>query len=221
MNTIEKSTNERIAELLKMPIGKSFLDSGGHYGYRYEKNQNVDFDSEERVSFDIYGTDEKYLDFSVSLYHYLSETLETDEFCRNANEVLREKEIHWTGELDELIESEEYPFDGCELIGGDNTYNFENYGHFSQVFQYTKFKRDGDEYIGIQIHGGCDVRGGYTPVEVFKLDYFADSFPFVNVYGEIDGIQVDTMYNGYSLTDESGNEVPIKSDSKIDLDFMK
>lgn len=53
---------------------------------------------------------------------------------------------------------------------GDNTYNFDN--SLSQVFQWERF----GDFICLEIHGGCDVRGGYTRPAFFKVieDAFYD-----------------------------------------------
>ena len=43
--------------------------------------------------------------------------------------------------------------------------------HFlSQNIQYHIFEYEGDYYIALQIHGGCDIRGGYTEPRIFKID---------------------------------------------------
>lgn len=50
-----------------------------------------------------------------------------------------------------------------------NTYNGEDL--LSQTLQWTGFSlpQDGDDYILLQIHGGADVRGGYTRPRVFRV----------------------------------------------------
>ena len=39
----------------------------------------------------------------------------------------------------------------------------------------------------------------------------------LGVFGTIDGKEVDTGHNGWSLTSENGENVPITKDSKIEL----
>jgi hypothetical protein len=49
-----------------------------------------------------------------------------------------------------------------------NTYNGED--ALSQVLQYCQFETEsGDWYVLLQIHGGCDVRGGYTDPVAFRI----------------------------------------------------
>lgn len=54
-----------------------------------------------------------------------------------------------------------------------NTYNGEEY--VSQTLQFMCFTDGLNDYVLLQIHGGCDVRGGYTAPRVFEIndiDYF-------------------------------------------------
>jgi hypothetical protein len=47
-----------------------------------------------------------------------------------------------------------------------NSYNWENF--LSQDVQFVDFKIDGDNFTLLQIHGGADIRGGYTAPQVFE-----------------------------------------------------
>ena len=47
-----------------------------------------------------------------------------------------------------------------------NTYNGDS--DLSQVLQGSYLEINDEEYIMLQIHGGCDVRGGYTNARLFK-----------------------------------------------------
>ena len=48
-----------------------------------------------------------------------------------------------------------------------NTYNGES--DLSQILQGSNLEIFDEHYILIQIHGGCDARGGYTDAKLFKL----------------------------------------------------
>ena len=58
-----------------------------------------------------------------------------------------------------------------------NTYNGES--DLSQVLQGSRIKIfvDGqyEDYYLIQIHNGCDVRGGYTDAKLFKANQWSDA----------------------------------------------
>ena len=48
-----------------------------------------------------------------------------------------------------------------------NTYNGDS--DLSQILQGAWLEdADGDTYLLLQIHGGCDARGGYTDAKLFK-----------------------------------------------------
>jgi hypothetical protein len=47
-----------------------------------------------------------------------------------------------------------------------NTYNDEC--SLSQTLQFIYAEVDGEEFVLLQVHGGCDVRGGYTAPKVFR-----------------------------------------------------
>ena len=104
---------------------------------------------------------------TISLFHHLTECLTLDDICREFNAMSVED---WNGDYygtsaegQEWIDS---MFKGGECF---NSYNWN--ANFSQVIQYTMMKHiDTDEdYVLLQIHGGCDVRGGYTDAKLFKL----------------------------------------------------
>ena len=96
-----------------------------------------------------------------------------------------------------------------------NTYNYEN--NLSQVLLFRVFVINNEPYVLLQIHGGCDVRGGYTDIKCFKLEGYLTGNP--DVYGTINDIEVSNTYNGWSLTDESGDDLELKENNDISLDF--
>ena len=65
------------------------------------------------------------------------------------------------------------------IYGEGNCFTVNTYNHdslLSQVIQYTYWTershindRDYETFIALQIHGGCDVRGGYTAPKVFRV----------------------------------------------------
>src|SRR5690606_937102 len=191
MKTIEKT----ITAMLTENTGTHFLDSGGENGRMWQRNQGKDFESEKPVTLE-----DGY--FTVSLYHYLKETLSIDEVCEVINAYIVENEIHWVGEVD--FDDIENRIGEVENIGEQfNTYNWS--APFSLDFQGITFDFEGDHYVLLQIHNGADIRGGYTGVKCFKVStpYFAH----VDVLGTVNGISVDTFYDGETLTNEDGESV--------------
>ncbi len=157
-------TEKVLIEMLQENTGASMLDSGGAYGRNFEHNQQRDFRNEpaSTVSFN-----EGFIDISHNVFHFLKERLEfapkwDAKFRRFADKPENEE----TGWL-ELMESFVSGMIAAELQGTRNTYNGEDL--VSQVLQYTGFSIDGDQIVLLQIHGGCDVRGGYTRPRAFLL----------------------------------------------------
>jgi hypothetical protein len=182
----DKLTKIVISKMLKENTGAHFLDSGGAYGRHHEKNQTREFDNEPSV---ILRIDQYGIEYTRNIYHFLIETLTYEKELNNSLYAF-EKEIN-QGKHPELDKySNWYDITQAWLkhkgyTGGirDNIYNYEN--NLSQVFIYELFstenlKHDPDiydcEFTILQIHGGCDVRGGYTSPKIFTWE---DSFLMV------------------------------------------
>jgi len=163
--------------MLKENTGRNFLDSGGIYGRNWERNQLRDFRDEPAGSIKFYNQTGK-VDISVTLnvFHYLVERVEfeptLDRRFQRFSKRPENQDSHWM----ELIESwlteikatgGMYPRDGGKVCSY-NTYNGDDL--LSQVLQFWIFHLAGDSYVALQIHGGCDVRGGYTAPRIFLCD---------------------------------------------------
>jgi hypothetical protein len=226
-----RTTEEVLKDLLTEDTGKHFLDSGGDNGRHWQRNKDRDFDKEPIVVPEFYNGELEYV--TVNVYHYLKEVLELDDLCYFINNRIQTsgsaKDIHWTGDIsDEWMKlalnlyngllGKKYEFLGdWEWRGDDwNTYNGES--NLSQVLQGRFFVVDDEPYVMLQIHQGADVRGGYTQPKCFKLKGLL--MGNVDICGSVNDLPIDNMYNGYSLTDEEGNEVDIKETDDLVLDML-
>ncbi|MEM0148471.1 MAG: hypothetical protein QXN16_00620 [Candidatus Micrarchaeaceae archaeon] len=78
-----------------------------------------------------------------------------------------------------------------------NSYNDEN--DFSQTIQYVAFEKDNRTFVILQIHGGADVRGGYTKPYIFEVK---DLEELLNGASDIQA----SIRNGKTwYTDDGGN----------------
>lgn len=84
-----------------------------------------------------------------------------------------------------------------------NTYNYDN--TLDKILQYCFMQSEnetyGSDYIMLQLHGGCDARGGYTEPKIFCLqdsDMFIISQADLHLYG------VDKKESFYMSSDDSG-----------------
>jgi len=159
-------TERILHEMLIENTGAHPLDSGGIYGRPWERNREID---------DFRKTPEVYVDEDVILinvFHYLRRYLERDETSERLERLLYEfaerpekQDSSWlkimmdfADELEDL---------GWTVYPPFNTYNFENF--LSQELQGIVIESKKGSYIILQIHNGCDIRGGYTKPRVFKL----------------------------------------------------
>lgn len=224
------TTKEILADMLTENTGRHFLDSGGAYGRHWERNQTAVlekqlspvevFEAQPPITWD-YGP-------TLNVFHFLNAALEYAESLDRAW-------FKWvfSGPEDRYINGIET---ANEFIGQlvekgwcdpnwefhnswQNSYNSED--ALSQVIQYVMFKltdkcpweadtpswTDG-EVVLLSIHGGCDVRGGYTSLRAFAHNPYDGDGPSL-----FDNAQI-TLYcsNDECKTDKWGQKFFADSD---------
>ena len=212
--------NKTIYKMLTENTGIAMMDSGGSNNRAWQQNQGKtlqDFKNEAEVTHEFdYG-------YTISLFHYLTNQLELDSICKEFNTKFDNME-EWGGDIFGVSdEAYNWLMNGfnCEIGTVFNSYNGESF--LSQVIQGRYLTINSEHYVLLQIHGGCDVRGGYTDSKLFKIDN--DYMEFLspeNVYGTVTRkngkvIQVDNNYDGYNLTNENGKVVKIRKSDVISL----
>lgn len=230
MKTTKKTTNveKLLFSMYTENTGSALWDSGNAYGRHHERNSKLTLKKAldlPSVTFDLYNNEatatSSDLCLSVNLFKYLINCeLELNDICEKFNKINKKAKdcdfeqmygvsLKAGAFLQELNAIFDDPF---------NSYN-DSIQILSQVIQGCYVTIGDNKYILLQIHGGCDVRGGYTNAKLFKLNKHSDYLPMAYVYGYINGISVDNTYNGYSLTDEQGKEVVLGKNPKIDIDI--
>ena len=158
-------TESVLHDMFTENTGMSMGDSGGDDNRHWQRNQEV-VDFRDREPF-TYSYDGKYFDISKDLFHHLCDALEYDQLATikwerwvNANE---NKHLGHYGGVEEYLEN-----DGIahEITSSGNSANDETL--LNQVFQYVIDRETSQVYIAI--HGGCDVRGGYTDFKAFEYE---------------------------------------------------
>jgi len=158
-------TERKLHEMLTENTGISILDSGGEDNRSWQRNRKIkDFRREPAVSVTVYRDGQ--VTFSKSVFHYLRLRVEYTEASASLtdrmNEYGRENDVYGLELMEDFIEYiTGYP---AETF---NTYNGESL--LSQVLQGAEFTDNDVTYIALQIHNGCDVRGGYTEPVIFEL----------------------------------------------------
>lgn len=172
------TTSDVLKAMLTENTGRHFLDSGGYGGRHWERNQSCDFDKEPSGTLNvrIWKPELHKADWDVTLstYQFLRERVMFMPTWQEQFDAFVEEQSKYTPWLaltedfvDHLIESGHVvtgPFgdDRPMLV---NTYNHESF--LSQVLQYTAVYVDDAPLYLLQIHGGADVRGGYTAPKCF------------------------------------------------------
>lgn len=164
-------TAEKLAEMFTENTGTHIADSGGAYGRNWERNAGKrasDFLAEPE------GWGDEYC-LTLSAFHLCNKFLEFNSMTEGMTKEFRawvDKSPKWPDE------GAEY-YNTCgsfetwleETLGiteakSFNTYNWDNL--LSQVLQGVEFELGGLKLVALSIHGGCDVRGGYSDLVVFN-----------------------------------------------------
>lgn len=174
--TITDTTAEVLAGMLTENTGKHFLDSGGAYGRNWENNSGkivADFMAAPEVQVSSWEHDGntvvEYV--NLDLFHFLHQRClfdsELDDQFRTFAMSDEYAQENWFTCLEAWLDSIGATFEGGPPMVV-NTYNGED--NLSQVIQYAMFDHPEteDPIAAIMIHGGCDVRGGYTAPRMFS-----------------------------------------------------
>jgi len=181
-----EKTSEILVQMLRENTGRALCDSGDFYGRNWERNRAVDFSavSPSTISFSSYNG-KPDIDITHNIYHWLLERVRYedgltklyDKFCRIHDPNNNSYHLALINEfIDKLDSSYKYgPVSGFYGEGEPvcvNTYNEECF--LSQTIQFTYFNSSMGELIALQIHGGCDVRGGYTAPKFFSVGHLSE-----------------------------------------------
>lgn len=192
------NTEEAVWGMLTQSTGRSLCDSGGIYGRHWERNAGKtleDFRDAPEVTMDFrFG-----VEVTIDVFHFLSKALVYDdemqdryyEFVESLEEDADEDADEWgfiahlqAASPQEMDSGQNTDYLRDEARGTCyNTYNGED--ALSQVIQHTAFEYDGEEYIALRIHQGCDVRGGYTEPLFFTTDPFGDHSIYDNATAHV------------------------------------
>ena len=183
-------TEEIIASMMVENTGSSILDSGGAYGRHWQENQGLDVDhwtNSPRVE-----VEGRWGYVHLSTFHHLVEQLDyaprLDAMYQAFTKDSHDSHLEDIANFIETI--------GASECFSDNSYNHES--NLSQVIQYTVFSTPNNLYLALQVHGGADVRGGYTRPRIFTMSDGED-------YGlTFEGITINCNVNREHYLDTRG-----------------
>lgn len=191
-----------IFEMLTENTGAHPCDSGGAYGRHFERNQRKTLDDFRNEPAEAYARENGWIERRVSVFHYLLNFgLELDALCLKFNR-LNKGAKDWDAEDVYGVSGKAWKVltNGSEVKIGRtfNTYNGDS--DLSQILQGTHLEIDGESYILLQIHGGCDARGGYTDARLFKQDENAWIENYLSEYKTQEEIE-EEINEGYLIID--------------------
>ena len=219
---------EIIENMMCEDTGKNLLDSGDAYGRHYEENQkNGIMTGPQKVDFWTDGEKETELNPIVPLYDFLTYNLEVDGDSERF-----EDEFYNYIKVNDLNPYSVYDIEETITVIGEysgyamiNTYNYESI--LSQTIQFIMFSDGYDNiYVCLQIHNGCDVRGGYTLPKIFYVenpeyfitgttdaiiscgcrDYNYYDYDYIETYDDEDYISIDNEYIfNHTYVDDNGD----------------
>lgn len=158
------TTAQAVKEMMTEVCDKNLFDSGGAYGYAYERRANCDKEPEFKVTYELLDNGKLYIEVTKSMYWHLVNT------CQYRHDL--------TTMLDAYAElkNERYGTDLGEdfftsfglKAESDNTCNIETL--LDGTFLFTQaYSSDGPlGLFVISTHNGCDVRSGYSSAKVFE-----------------------------------------------------
>ncbi len=211
-----------IIDMMTENTGCHICDSGGAYGRAWQRNRLIkDWDKLEEVKVEAYS-DEFYC--TISLYHFLQEFIDVTDESKEQEKKFMEfslseenKDKSWIACMEEF--GEKY-FDSVESVS--NTYNFDNL--LDHNIQYTIVERDDldSPLIILQVHLGCDARGGYTDPRIFSLedyDYFCMAMTDLSACCNKCGMTWDSYDSGYNWDYVDGTRKNEKLTDDVDEEF--
>ena len=199
-------TESMLHDMLIENTGIAMMDSGGTGGRAWQRNRSInDFRLTDAVKVEIWGNYRRGEQPSVSknTFHFLNEHLTFSKTWQTKfkkfGDSKQYKDSYWLEIMEDFAkkynEGDDYVIQ--EESHSVNTYNFDNC--LNQTLQYVPFIHDKQYYIILQIHGGADVRGGYTDPKVFECDEL-DSFmiSMTDLRAACDCIDSDSSNSGYT-----------------------
>lgn len=229
---MSNNLNRLIYSMLTENTGRSLCDSGDAYGRNWQRNANKtleDFEKEPEATLEIslleYDGKIRYdFDPTISLYHKLTKTLDLDDLCDEFNAMPVDD---WDSEYYGVSAAgqkwlDDHGFSVAQYSG--DSFNSYNWGSIlSQVIQGVVLTDDGgiNKYVLLQVHGGCDVRGGYTDAKLFA---FADLDAEYTLFSEQCGFTFDVLddeNNNISIDCMGDGDWIDRDGSSLDQDDLK
>ena len=216
--------------MLTESTGRHPMDSGDAYGRYWEENQEeIKKGKQPLFAYRYDETKTAELIATIPIFDYLS-LMEYNENCQILESLLPNLSKDTLYYIEDITNNpsnynkilqvfKKNSFFGSKI---GNTYNGEDL--LSQGFEYIWFEYDAEDYIAISIHNGCDIRGGYTDIHIFKVNWAEEVYhakseaPIYCKCGMHNYYQSDANTIEYWNTDEEVNQKFVYVHSYADED---
>lgn len=225
-------TDQALAEMLTEDTGRQMCDSGDYYGRNHEAQKGkaaADFVRGPASSYEVMvprngKTTGVEINAVFDLFHWLRQRLTITEVLTDELWKFGETEENQHESWFSIVEAwlKKRKAEGPSGWGDEpitvNTYNHGG-SCLSQVIQFTTFALPEDDaatYLALFIHGGCDVRGGYTKPRIFQLiahksysDMYDDDRYQIEAFGEYpNGDKIRSSWDEHGHFDRGGDVKP-------------
>jgi hypothetical protein len=197
-------TIDVVTEMMRENTGRGLGDSGGNpqydsdgnytgsehgYGRGYERAAGRDFSKEPYQTVEFFVStyrDKPELEVSVAINtaQWLDERYEAaDDEISELWEQCKQDTVYedtaWLRHAEAFVQDylPERGYEPTGLYGEGEPFTVNTYNHQSaldNVLQFVYFELDGTEYVLLQTHNGCDVRGGYATPVLFTGSGYGD-----------------------------------------------
>jgi len=171
-----------ITEMLLENTGSHMLDSGGAYGRHHEQN-NAEVKGlrtmRQKAHYfrarpsTIADVDPKFgIDITSDLWHFLVNRLDVDNTTKRIQRIFdwwydKEDEAYCDS-FGEWLKKRGLGDEG--YYGAGSSYSLESTLNQGIQWDSIKLNNEDEEFIILQVHGGCDQRGGYTHPRIFRAE---------------------------------------------------
>ena len=181
-------TKKIIYDMMTEDTGRLLTDSGDHYGRNWQQNRKSNFDKSPAAWVSFHN---EFPEITKSTFHFLCENLEHDKIMQdNLDKLTQNSDKSYSDDVESFLES-------FVILEGGYTYNDE-YSLLNSDIVYDIFKDDdGNEFVIIRCHGGCDARWGFSKPRVFRVDYESFTYSIREAYASCDCGCLDIRYGEF------------------------
>lgn len=199
-------TQSALHDMLTENTGVAMMDSGGAYGRHWQTNRSInDFRELDAVLVSSWSKGDYCI--SKNIFHVLDnictyEPAKTKEFLRLSNRG-ELKDAYWIECMEAYAKNnndQSYYLTESKEPQTENSYNSDNC--LSQTIQFTPYAMNNQSYIILQIHGGADVRGGYSDPKIFSCELDELFIAYHDLWASCKCLDADSQNGGYTWSEE-------------------